>query len=170
MKKLFSIFAITMVIGLLSSCVIVAQEEPKYTLTFHNNMPDLMTRYGEHINDIFDWYAKNRSGTKYAASSHAVQVVADGGVSKLRDLPKDDYRVIFTFDNTVDYPDEAVYYQTELFYLNQDLDFILEETTRRTTVTVRSVGNPEETTEEVEKGYQLVASDGTVYPLTKVEE
>ena len=164
MKKLFSIFAITMVIGLLSSCVIVAHEEPKYTLTFVNNLAN------SSRNDIFDWYAKNDSGSKYVVSKYATHVTSGGGISKLRDLYKDDYCVIFTFDDTTDDYDGDKYYKTDFFRLDQDLDFVLEEATRTYTVTVRSVGNPEETTEEVEKGYQLVASDGTVYPLTKVEE
>lgn len=163
MKKLFSIFALAMVIGVFSSCVIVAHEEPKYTITFYNDLTNTAR------NDVFDWYAKNDSGSKFAASSSAVPVSSGGGSSKLRDLYKDDYCVIFTFDDSSKY-DGVIFYKSDFFRLEKDVDFVLTEDYRSYTVTVRSASNQVETKENVEKTYKLVASDGNVYPLTKVEQ
>ena len=65
MKKLFSILALAMVIGVFSSCVIVTHDEvvPTYTITFRNELSDVVQNR-VHINDVFDWYAKNRKDKK----------------------------------------------------------------------------------------------------------
>ena len=164
MKKLFSILALAMVIGVFSSCVIVTHEEPTYTITFYNDLPD------SSRNDIFDWYAKNDAGKNFAVSSHATHVSSGGGSSKLRSLPKDYYSVIFTLDDTTDSYGGAVYYESELFYLDRDRECTVKEVSRDYIVTVRSANNIVEEKKELEKGFQIVDSVGNVYLLKKVEK
>ena len=49
MKKLFPILALSMVIGLFSSCIIVT-EKPTYTVYFDNDTPS----------QVYDWYLKDK--------------------------------------------------------------------------------------------------------------
>lgn len=171
MKKLFSILALSMVIGVFSSCVIVAHDDvvPTYTITFRNELSDVVQNR-VHINDVFDWYAKNRKDKNFVVSEAATLVQADGGTSRLRDIPRDYYQVIFTFDNTTDSYDDDIYYISDEFYLDEDKDFVLRESTKRVRVTVtsRSTGDTPEESEVEQKEYQIVDSEGNVYPLKKV--
>ena len=162
MKKLFPILALSMIIGLLSSCIIVT-EKPTHTITFYNDLPD------SSRNDIFDWYAKDSSENTFAVSSSPTPVSSGGGSSRLRDLAENRYYVVFTFDNTTDSYDNDTFYMSDTFYLDSDKDFVLEETTRKYKVSVRSAAGDIEETEEVQKDFQIVDSEGNVFPLKKVE-
>lgn len=163
MKKLFPILALSMVIGLFSSCIIVT-EKPTYTITFYNDLAN------SRRNDIFDWYAKDSSEKTFAISKdYPTPISSGGGSSRLRDLPEDRYYVVFTFDDTTDSYDNDTFYMSDTFYLDSDKDFVLEETTRKYTVSVRSAAGDIEETEEVQKEFQIVDSEGNVFPLKKVE-
>ncbi len=162
MKKLFPVLLLAMIIGLFSSCIIVTNDTAKHTITLRNNLED------DEDNDIFDWYAKNMSDQKFAISSTPVGVSSDGGVSRLRDIPQDYYKVIFTFDDTTDNNDNDTYYVSNKFYLDSDKDFILEGRHSSYTATVRSATGTENTV--TEKEYQIVDSEGNIFPLTKVSK
>ncbi len=156
MKKLFSILSIAMLISFFSGCIIVNTETtPKYTITFYNELQST------NSNDVFDWYAKNSSGNNFVVSSSPTRVSSGGGNSKLRDVPKDTYRIIFTFDDTTDYNDNDTFYESDSFYLDEDKDFILQTSTSYTG-TIRSAGDKRV---ENNREFQIVDSDGNVYPL-----
>lgn len=164
MKKITSILLLAFTVIMLSSCIIVAHEEPTYTITFYNDLVDSAR------NDVFDWYAKTTSGTRYVVSSYATHVRSGGYSSQLSGLYENKYCVIFTFDDTTDAYDGDIYYSSEFILVDRDTDFILQETNRGYTVSSRSATNQEETSEQIEKGYQIVDTEGNVYPLTKVEK
>ena len=150
MKKLFSILALAMVIGLFSSCIIVATAEepspPTYSITFCN----------EYNDDVIDWYAKNKDGKRFAKSDHYVGVRRDD-TSKLKGLRKDYYKVLFSF-----FPDD--YYETGLIYLNENVSFILK--TKNSGSFTRSAMDSGSSNSE----YILVDSNGKEYTLTKSTE
>ncbi len=168
MKKIFPILLLSMILGVFSSCIIIPPEtveEPTYTITFHNDLSDT------NRNDVFDWYAKNESGKTFAVSSNPTPVSSGGGTSKLRNLRKNNYCIVFTFDDTTDYDDEGdTFYESYLFTVDKDTDCYLQEYSRDYRVTVRSAVNQSETIEKTEKGFQIVDSNGNIYPLTKVEK
>lgn len=172
MKKIFSILALSMVIGLFSSCIIVTHEEPvpTYTITFRNELSDVVQNH-VHINDVFDWYAKNKKDKNFVVSDSATLVQADGGTSRLRDIPRDYYQVIFTFDDTTDSYSDDTYYISDEFYLDEDKDFVLRESTHRVRVTItnRSAGDTLEESEVEQRKFEIVDSEGNVFPLKKVE-
>ena len=164
MKKIIPILLVALTAIMLSSCIIVAREEPTYTITFYNDLVDSAR------NDIFDWYVKNDSGTNFVVSKrYATHVRSGGGYSSIGGLYEDDYCVIFTFDDTTDAFDGDIYYTSTFFPVDRDLDFNVQETARGYTVGVRSAEN-QETSEDVEKSYQIVDSEGNIYPLTKVNK
>ncbi len=156
MKKLFSILSIAMLISFFSGCVIVTTEtNPKYNITFYNELPS------SNSNDVFDWYAKNRSGNNFVVSSTPTRVSSGSGRSTLRNVPRNDYKVVFTFDDTTDSNNNDIFYESDFFYLNEDKDFILQSR-ESITGTIRSVGVE---TVENNSEFQIVDSDGNVYPL-----
>ena len=163
MKKLFPILALSMVIGLFSSCIINVNSS-KHSITFYNDLPDSIN------NDIFDWYAKNNAGTTYSVSSYATPIRSGGRSSTIDDLREDYYVVIYTFDDTTDSYDGDTYYETDKFYLDRDIELYLSESSRKHVVTVRSAAGIVEEKTETEKVLQIVDSDGNVYPLKKVEK
>ena len=152
MKKLFSILALAMIIGLFSSCIIVATAEeepspPTYSITFCNDYDD----------DVIDWYVKNDDGKRFAKSENFVVVRCDD-TSKLKGLRKDYYKVLFAF-----IPND--YYETTYIYLNENVDFILRKKNdwsfdSRSAVNTNSSGTE----------YVLVDSNGNEYPLIKSSE
>ena len=157
-----------MVIGLFSSCIIVGVvEEPKtYTLTLRNELPYINK---DNTNDIFDWYAKDKGNKNWVVSNTNALVQSEGGFSKLRNIPENYYRIVFTFDDTTDYDNTDTYYITDSFYLNSDREFVVQSSTHYV-VTVNSRSAVAETSEDAQQGYEIVDSNGNVYPLKKVTE
>lgn len=92
MKKLFSILALAMVIGVFSSCVIVTHEEstPTYTFYFFNN----------DDYDIRDWYLIDKSGNEYSKHSDGyAEPVNEGEISSIKDLKPRLYKVYYEYKN-----------------------------------------------------------------------
>lgn len=167
MKKVLSILLIASAVMLLASCLIVT-EVPTYSITFRNELSD------SNNNDVFDWYVKNSRGTNFAVSSHATSVTSGGGSSTKRDLERDYYRVIFTFDDTTDGYIPDVYYQSSLFYLDHDKEYVIVNSTSYFMIPLSSVSRSaigeEDNTENLIAEYQLVDSDGNAYPIYRCEK
>ena len=114
MKKLFSILALAMVIGVFSSCVIVAHEEPTYTLYFTNDTQSY----------VYDWFLKDKNDKNYAKSSDYCEIPSGRTASK-SGLDKKDYQVWFCLLST---RTEDVYLYTKNFvYLDGDTVFYLSD-------------------------------------------
>ncbi len=151
MKKIFPALMLTMIVGLFSSCVIVTTSDtptPTYAITFCNESND----------NVIDWYVKNSKDKRFAISDDFC-IVTRGSTSKLWNLPKDDYKVLFAFlPNT--------YYQTNYIELNVDTEFHIYSGSSYTT-RVRSAVVSDSDFSEYD--YILVDSNGNTYPLVKAE-
>ena len=151
MKKLFPVLLLTMIVGLFSSCVIVATSDtptPTYAITFCNDSND----------DVIDWYVKNSHDKRFAISDDFC-IVTRGSTSKLWNLPKDQYKVLFAFlPNT--------YHPTNYIELNVDTEFHIYS---RDTYTTRFSSAVVSDSDFSEYDYILVDSNGKSYPLIKTE-
>ena len=157
MKKLFSILALAMVIGVFSSCVIVTHEEPTYTVYFNNDTPS----------HVYDWYLKHKYGNRHAASDDYCDIKAYR-YDSISGIKEGDYKFFFCFLSTIknDYyiafPEE----ESTFYHINKDVTFYLSEQTPYNG-TPRSAVGSDDTYENLDN-LVIKDSEGNVYPLKKV--
>lgn len=150
MKKIFSGLIVLSTVLMLSSCIIVSDNDfddiLHYDFTFVNDTNE----------DIADWYLKSEDGDKYAISSNYEEVLA-GENRKLRNVPMDDYKVYFLYS-----ADKASnqYYYSNYFFLNKDKRYSL----KNDVVSPRSATVSDTTTEKV---FYLEDEDGNQITLMK---
>ena len=152
MKKLiYGIFAAS-VMMLLSSCVVVT-DKPEiviptplfYSISFVNDSNE----------NVIDWYVKAKGNDTPIAKSSTYCPVPAGQISTLDWLPRNNYyKVFFSL-----YPEYTTIYTTDgYFYLDSNVDFVL---------TTKSYQNRSAGSDESEKEYYLIGSDGSEIPLIK---
>ena len=158
MKKIVSVLMIAFIATLLSSCVVVAVDSPRYTMYFYN---DTASQY------IYDWYVEDADGNNYLPDTEPIDgyyEVDCGEYDWVSNLPRGNYRIVFCIyaGRTADY-----YLTSDYEYIDEDMSFRL-----RNEVFYegkwRSAGNSG--TEEEETQLVLVDSKGNKYPLEKVEK
>ena len=123
MKKLFSIFALTMVIGLFSSCIIVgvAQEPEPATYDFYFE--------NDSDKDIRDWYLLDRNGNRYSKQNDGYACPIEyGDRSSIKNLRSRDYRVFYEKYTNSSNTSYTQHY-TGFFTLDSDVTFYLDSTT-----------------------------------------
>lgn len=116
MKKLFSILALSMVIGLFSSCVIVTHEEttPTYTFYFFNN-----SDY-----DIRDWYLLDKSGDPYYKHNDGyAEPVNEREISSIKDLKPGLYKVYYEYKNGSSHTTSYCDFTSDVTYKVYEDDF-----------------------------------------------
>ena len=148
MKKLFSILALAMVIGVFSSCVIVTHEEPTYTVYFDNDTPSY----------VYDWYLKDKDGKNKVHNDNEYREIAAYQYDRLSGIEEYDYKFYFCLLSTriADY-----YLCTPNYYhIDRDVTFYLSEQTPYNG-RPRSAASPEEDFTNL----VLRDSDGNEYPL-----
>ena len=129
MKKLFSILALAMIIGLFSSCIIVATSEPEpepptYTFYFFNDTND----------DIRDWYLIDRKGKIYSKQNDGYACPIDEGeISSKKGLRQKDYLIFYEYEH-------GTKNKTSYFTLDSDTTFRLSNRSI-TSGKPRSAGN-----------------------------
>ena len=154
MKKLFPILALSMVIGLFSSCIIVA-EKPTYTVYFDNDTPS----------QVYDWYLKDKYDNNYTISDSYCEV-APYRTSSMSGISEGDYKFYFCIFSTraKDYYVAVPHDNDSYYHIEKDVTFCLSEETPYNG-SPRSVVSPEgDYTNLV-----LRDSNGNVFPLKKVE-
>ena len=150
MKKILPILLLVAAAFMLSSCIIVAHEEPTYKFYFVN----------DSANYVWDWYLKDRHDENYAKSDHYCEV-PQGDISSLSGLSEDDYEVWFCV-----YSSRAldVYFHTNWFELDDDTTFTLNyQSFYEGKPHYRAVTNSEAVSED--DTLVLIDSKGKVYPL-----
>lgn len=148
MKKLFSILALSMVIGLFSSCVIVTHEEPTYTLYFCNDTK---------VQHVYDWYLKNKNNTEFAISDSYCEVPTRTSAG-LSGLSKDYYQIWYCVYSTR--TDDFYVHSADYVYLDSDVTFYLSDLT-----CVRGSPKRSATLENAEaEKLVFVDSKGNIYP------
>lgn len=155
MKKLFPILALSMIIGLFSSCIINF-ESSKYTMYFDN---DTSTQY------IYDWYVKDSNNHNYTISSEYCPV-PPGEYSSISGLSEGNYQVWFCIYSNPR-RDTDVYMHPESFvHVDADVTFSLYDESY-TYGRARSAANGEETEES---RFVLIDSKGNRYPLVETKK
>lgn len=152
MKKLLSFMLIAMSVLMLSSCVIVNEEEedPTYTVFFVNNTKD------EYI---YDWYLKNSRGKNFTISDNYCPVPINT-VSAKGGLDKGDYQIWFCVYSNPNRGAPDVYMHTENYvHINTDVYFTLND---YAFTSVRSASAESDIESDT---YVLVDSNGNEYKL-----
>lgn len=140
-----------MVIGLFSSCIIVA------TADTYSNHFDISCKNNTSL-PITDWCVKEDNDYTYANSTHNCEIPPNH-TDTIENLPRGYYSICISFaQKTQLHPKD--YEQTAEIYLDQDVTFDVAQ--RK--FFGRSAGNNSQTDKESE--YVLICSDGNVYPLT----
>ncbi len=147
MKKLFPILALSMVIGLFSSCIIVT-EKPTYTVYFDNDTPSY----------IYDWYLKDKDGNNHVHDPNSYREIAAYQYDRLTGVEEDDYQFYFCLLAT---RTQSIYSYTESYYhIERDVTFYLSEQKPYNGSPRSAVGYEEEDANLV-----LKDSNGNEYPL-----
>lgn len=114
MKKIFSILTLAIIMSMLSSCIIVANNEPEPEPLYYN-----FYFFNDTGVDIRDWYLIDRNGNKHSKINDGCANPCDAHeISSIRNLLNRDYRIFY----------EDVHYNqttTSYFYLNSDTTFRL---------------------------------------------
>ena len=154
MKKLFPILALSMVIGLFSSCIINLHSST-YKVYFNNDTQS----------HVYDWYLKDSAGHKYAISDEYCEIDAYH-YDYISGIEEGDYKFYFCLLST---RDTDFYYSTQNFYhVEQDVTFYLSELTPYNG-SPRSAVGPDDT-EFTPENLVLKDSEGNVYPLKLVQK
>lgn len=155
MKKLLSILMISLTAVILSSCIIVAHEEPKYKFYFVNDT----------LSPVYDWYLKDEDGDNHAKSSGYCEI-PPGAYSYKSGLSEDYYQLWFCPLQTIasDY-----YVHTDYIKLDEDTTYYLNlDRFYDGKPNNRSAVNEETVSES--GTLVLTDSKGNIYPLYKAEE
>ena len=149
MKKLFPVLLLTMIVGLFSSCIIVATEEsPKYEISCYNNT----------FSPITDWCVKKGDDRTYANSEYNCKIES-GKRDSIKNLSYGYYSICISFKDKIQlHPDD--YEQTNEVLLDEDVEFSVAERTYYS----RSASNSNSESQEPE---YVVIINGKEYPLSK---
>ena len=151
MKKIVLIMLAALSVMMLSSCIIVAEEEHRYDITCCNDTYVTIT----------DWCVKKNDHITYANSDHNCEIPG-GYEDTIEDLSKGDYQIFFTFQTRARLHEDDYEY-TGSFYLKDDVKFSVA--TR--TIYSRSAA-PSST--DADSVPVLVFSDGRVVKLQPCNE
>lgn len=148
MKKLISIMLIALSVIMLSSCIIVANnnEPPTYSMTFYNDTKS----------HVYDWYLKDKDGANYAKSDNYCEVPR-GDHSTKSGLRERDYQIWFCLLSTR--TTDVYAYTRNYTHLSQDQRFYLSDESFYS----RSAAGSSDDNAEPE--YVLRTADGTVLEL-----
>ena len=160
MKKIIPLLSLTLLIGLLSSCIF-AVDTSRYGNNYSNKPKtrfDITCRNNTSVK-VTDWFVQDDDKQNYYNSEDECHI-SPGSSDKITGLSKDYYKVFLTF-NVKEQLQETDYESSNFIYLDEDVTFdIARRGFYRAASAVESAS---------EEGFVLICSNGKEYPLVKVD-